>query len=224
MGVIANTRSAAQVAIDAALSWIGTPYKYGGNDPLRGIDCSGLTQQAFARAGIQLPRTTYDQVKLGAPVASIDDAQPGDLVFGIGDGNRVNGHVEIYLGGGKAVVAPHTGTNVQIQPVNPHPTAIRRIIGSGPATADPSTGPAAAQTAGFSLTDPLGSVGALITGVLGDAQHAAILALVALGGVALVVLGAHRSVTGAGAGAMPGMPASSSPSGAAQGAAIAAAL
>jgi len=119
----------AQRVIDIAKEWIGTPYVYGGNDPEKGIDCSGLVQQAFRRVGIELPRVTYDQVKQGTEVASIEEARPGDLIFKVGDrGQRVNGHVGIYLGDGKWIEAPYTGEKVRITDAPKEITAIRRVI------------------------------------------------------------------------------------------------
>lgn len=123
----------AQQVIDLAKSWVGTPYVYGGNDPQRGIDCSGLVQQAFKRVGVDLPRVTYDQVKQGTAVPDLAHAQPGDLVFTVGDrGRQVNGHVGIYLGDGKWIEAPYTGERVRIRDVPKNITAIRRVL-PGPA-------------------------------------------------------------------------------------------
>jgi cell wall-associated NlpC family hydrolase len=134
--------NAAQKVIDIAKEWLGTPYVYGGNDPKKGLDCSGLVQQAFKRIGIELPRVTYDQVKEGTEVKGIENAKPGDLVFTVGDiGRRVNGHVGIYLGDGKWIEAPYTGANVRITDVPKNITAIRRVI---PAEAAPVAVPSAA--------------------------------------------------------------------------------
>jgi hypothetical protein len=76
------------IAVDAAESALGTPYQYGGScdDPhgpnLSGwCDCSSLVQMAWRTAGIELPRTTYQQVHSGTSVPSIANLQPGDLIF-----------------------------------------------------------------------------------------------------------------------------------------------
>ena len=127
-----------QQIVDIAKQWLGTPYVYGGNDPQKGIDCSGLVQQAYKRVGIDLPRVTYDQVKQGEAVNGIQNAVPGDLIFGVGDGGRTNGHVGIYMGGGKWVEAPHTGAVVRISDIPKNITAIRRIIPNQPAAAPQS--------------------------------------------------------------------------------------
>ena len=79
---------------------------------------------------------------MGTPVASLAEAQPGDLVFFPGsDGTAASpGHVGIYIGNGEMIDAPHTGTDVRVEPVG-DPTAIRRVIGmTSPGMATPSTG------------------------------------------------------------------------------------
>ena len=84
--------SGASAAVAAARSVIGVPYAYGGNGPGH-FDCSGLTVYAMRAAGISLPRTSYSQYGVGAPVdrASI---QAGDLVFFDTDGSGAS-HVGI---------------------------------------------------------------------------------------------------------------------------------
>jgi cell wall-associated NlpC family hydrolase len=119
-----------QQVVDVAKQYLGVPYVYGGTDPSHGLDCSGFVQLVYRRLGIELPRVTYDQVKVGQPVDRAD-LQPGDLVFKVGDGNRVNGHVGIYIGGGQWINAPHTGDVVKIAPLPTNITAIRRIIPNG---------------------------------------------------------------------------------------------
>lgn len=101
-----NTSAAARQAINFALSQVGKPYIYGATGP-KGYDCSGLIMAAYASAGISLPRTTYAQALAGHGVAKAN-LIPGDLVF------PDPGHVQIYLGNGQVVEAPHTGTNVRV--------------------------------------------------------------------------------------------------------------
>jgi cell wall-associated NlpC family hydrolase len=105
-------------AIRAAESKIGMPYVWGGeSDREGGYDCSGLVQYAFARAGIKMPRTADIQAFTGWRLP-YSKAQPGDLLTWKND-PTFNGvsHIAIYLGNNKMVVAPHTGTDVQIQTV-----------------------------------------------------------------------------------------------------------
>jgi hypothetical protein len=97
----------------AARAWLGTPYRWAGNDR-SGIDCSGLIQQIYAGFGIDLPRVTYDQINVGASV-NPDKLQPGDLVFFDTDAKKAGpDHVGIYIGGGKFIHAPKTGDVVKI--------------------------------------------------------------------------------------------------------------
>ena len=119
--------SAAQVAIDAAMSTLGTPYAWGGGgsagpgpgqDPdlgIIGFDCSGLTQYAYARAGISIPRNSRAQYA-ALPKVDSDDLRPGDLVFWAtnpGNPGTIH-HVAIYLGGGQMVEAPESGDVVKV--------------------------------------------------------------------------------------------------------------
>jgi peptidoglycan DL-endopeptidase CwlO len=92
-------------AASIALRYLGVPYVYGGASP-SGFDCSGLVMYVYAQLGISLPHYTVAQWNATQPVSS---PAPGDLVFFNG-----LGHVGIYLGGGKFVNAPHTGSVVRI--------------------------------------------------------------------------------------------------------------
>ncbi|SIO86334.1 C40 family peptidase [Nocardiopsis sp. JB363] len=83
----------AQIALDFAYAQIGKPYVWGGTGP-GGYDCSGLTQAAWSQAGVNLPRTTYDQVNAGQRV-SWENMQPGDLMFFYGASPT---HVGLYAG------------------------------------------------------------------------------------------------------------------------------
>lgn len=121
----------ADTIIAAAMTQLGVPYVWGAESPGDGFDCSGLVQWAYAQSGINLPRTTRQQVLVGGPV-SIDDLRPGDLVFSRSHrGGLVLdlGHVGIYAGGGMEIVAPHTGVVVRLQRISPAGVqAIRRVI------------------------------------------------------------------------------------------------
>jgi cell wall-associated NlpC family hydrolase len=95
-------------AIAYARAQVGKPYKFATAGPDT-FDCSGLVQQAWAAAGVQLPRVTYDQIKVGERVIR-DRLVPGDLVF-----TNNGGHVELYIGGNEVVNAGHTGVSVHLQ-------------------------------------------------------------------------------------------------------------
>jgi cell wall-associated NlpC family hydrolase len=85
-----------QKMMDLILTWMGTPYDYGG-ETRSGTDCSGFTMQMFRQsAGISLPRTTEEQVKLGSPVQR-DNLKFGDLIFFNTTGQNPS-HVGIYIG------------------------------------------------------------------------------------------------------------------------------
>lgn len=116
-----------------AVKYLGVPYKWGGTSPTSGFDCSGLVQTVFADLGVSLPRTSQEQATAGVAVSGLAEAQPGDLVFFAGsDGTATSpGHVGIYIGDGKMIDAPQSGSTVQVQPVG-DPVAIRRIVQSAP--------------------------------------------------------------------------------------------
>jgi len=91
-----------------AKKFIGTPYSYGGSSP-RGFDCSGFTSYVYRHFGVSLPRTSYSQISVGRRVAR-GALRPGDLVFFDG-----LGHVGLYVGNGRFIHAPHSGTRVRIE-------------------------------------------------------------------------------------------------------------
>ena len=92
---------------------LGTPYVWGGTQYDKGVDCSGLIYVAYRMAGHPVPRTTYEQVKLGTPVGRGQEI-PGDLVFSYPE-VAGPGHVVMAIGNGKCIAAPHTGAVVMIE-------------------------------------------------------------------------------------------------------------
>jgi cell wall-associated NlpC family hydrolase len=96
--------SAAQV-LATADRYVGTRYRYGGESPAEGFDCSGFVQFVYGRNGVELPRTSYQQVSAGraAPI-EVTALQPGDLMFFAAGGGRVD-HVAIYAGDGRIIHA-----------------------------------------------------------------------------------------------------------------------
>jgi len=93
-----------------AVDLLGSPYRYGGNSPRKGFDCSGFVQYAYRQAGFVVPRTTRAQYNASRPV-SRRKLRPGDLVFFRTRGGRIS-HVGIYLGKGRFIHAPASGKRV----------------------------------------------------------------------------------------------------------------
>jgi peptidoglycan DL-endopeptidase CwlO len=103
------TSTQAEKAVAYAYAQLGCPYVYGGIGPCQsGFDCSGLTMQAWAAAGVSIPRTSYEQWG-SLPHVSVSNMQPGDILVMLGAG-----HVGIYVGNGEMIHAPQTGENVQL--------------------------------------------------------------------------------------------------------------
>ncbi|MBM7807450.1 cell wall-associated NlpC family hydrolase [Geodermatophilus bullaregiensis] len=150
--------------VAAASQYLGVPYAWGGTDPSVGLDCSGLVQRVFADLGIDLPRTSSQQATAGTPVASLDEARPGDLVFFDNSSSRPGiDHVGIYVGDGKMIAAPQAGEKVRIQDVG-DPALIRRVLppaaaASGPAPALAATG-TGSGLAGVPYADLFAAAGA----------------------------------------------------------------
>lgn len=102
--------------VGTASRYLGVPYKWGGNDPRTGLDCSSFLQQVYAQHGIKLPRTTYDQFKVGQPVG-LQQLRPGDAVF-TRPGKAGPDHVGLYVGNGQVQESPHTGDVNKVVPLN----------------------------------------------------------------------------------------------------------
>jgi cell wall-associated NlpC family hydrolase len=116
-GDIASAPAAEQgrikTVMQRALALLGTPYRWGGTDPDKGFDCSGLVGYVFRNAlGIELPRVSREMAKTGELVTDKAKLAAGDLVF-FGRRGRVD-HVGIYVGEGQFVHAPSRGKDVQV--------------------------------------------------------------------------------------------------------------
>lgn len=106
---------AADDVLFRALGLVGTPYRYGGNTPDGGFDCSGLIGFVYRDAvGIQLPRSTREMISLPAPQVARDALRSGDLVFFATGGGRQVSHAGIYVGEGRFVHAPSSGGTVRL--------------------------------------------------------------------------------------------------------------
>jgi peptidoglycan DL-endopeptidase CwlO len=117
----APAESPGQRAVDAAMSKIGAPYSWGATGP-DAFDCSGLVQWSYEQAGVDVPRTSYEQEGAGDPV-SLDDLQPGDVVTFYG-----GSHSGLYVGDGNVVHASDYGQPVDVAPLDSMPvTSARRF-------------------------------------------------------------------------------------------------
>lgn len=94
-----------------ALTWLGTPYHYGGTSR-RGIDCSSLVQHSFAACGYSLPRTAAQQATVGAPVDPAN-LRSGDRLYFSASGTRID-HTGLYMGDGLFVHASGSGRQVMV--------------------------------------------------------------------------------------------------------------
>jgi cell wall-associated NlpC family hydrolase len=117
--------------VQAALSWIGTRYRFGGDTPA-GFDCSGLVHFVFRETvGMDLPRVAREQRHTGREVAK-DELKPGDLVF-FNTRRDPNSHVGIYIGNDRFLHAPSRGSLVRVDTLHssywaPRFTGARRLI------------------------------------------------------------------------------------------------
>lgn len=97
-----------------AIGLVGTPYRYGGNTPEGGFDCSGLVGYVFQDAAARaLPRSTAGLVAMRAPAVGTLELEPGDLVFFSPGGGKAS-HIGIFVGEGRFVHAPSTGGTVRL--------------------------------------------------------------------------------------------------------------
>ena len=108
-----GSQSARAAAANYGLQFIGTPYKWGGNDPRRGIDCSGFVKFLQGQIGIDLPRTAAEQAKVGMPITRLEDLQAGDRLYFWDKKRGKIGHTGVYLGNGYFVHSSsgHNGVN-----------------------------------------------------------------------------------------------------------------
>lgn len=101
-----------QQVVNYALQLVGGRYRYGGNDPRTGVDCSGFTRLVLQNAaGVSMSRSSGSQAAQGKSVSAAQ-IQPGDLVF-YGNGRRIN-HVALYIGNGQIVHASTERTGIKV--------------------------------------------------------------------------------------------------------------
>lgn len=112
---MAHTNPNAGDVVSMAKQYLGTKYVFGGTTP-KGFDCSGFIQYLYAHKGINLPRTTYQQINVGQHVNSMKNLQPGDAVFFATNGDVH--HEGMYIGNGQFIHSPHTGDVVKISNIS----------------------------------------------------------------------------------------------------------
>lgn len=122
----------ANAVLMRAISLVGTPYRYGGNTPEGGFDCSGLVNYVYRdMLDMRLPRTSRELAALQGPRISPARLASGDLVF-FGAGGTVS-HVGIYVGEGRFVHAPNSGGTVRLDRLDAawwrdHYSGARRLL------------------------------------------------------------------------------------------------
>ncbi|WP_248959406.1 C40 family peptidase [Sphaerisporangium perillae] len=105
----AKQKIKAHTAVSVAKKQIGDPYRWGASGP-GAFDCSGLVLYAWRKAGVKLPRVAASQFRSVKKKVSWKNLKPGDLMFFYG-----LGHVGMYVGHGKMIHSPHSGTRVRIE-------------------------------------------------------------------------------------------------------------
>lgn len=104
--------SLAESILDRGFELVGTPYRYGGASTKTGFDCSGFVGYLFhEEAGIDLPRSTREMIKLDAPLVARKDLEPGDIIFFNERGRGRVSHTGIYIGDGEFIhsASRHSG-------------------------------------------------------------------------------------------------------------------
>ncbi|MGC9670658.1 C40 family peptidase [Planosporangium sp. 12N6] len=110
----------ADAAVAYARRQVGKPYLWGATGP-SAFDCSGLVMRAWQAGGVRLPRTTFEQAKVGRRITR-SQLLPGDLVF-----TNNFGHVQLYIGAGAIIEAPHAGASVRIGSLPSRVDAYQRV-------------------------------------------------------------------------------------------------
>jgi cell wall-associated NlpC family hydrolase len=114
--MVRQVRDAASELVLSAMAFLGVPYRRGGNAAEEGFDCSGFTRHVFEMSlGLVLPRRVDDQASAtGLSRIAREELKPGDLVF-FNTLRRTFSHVGIYIGDGKFVHAPRSGSQVRVE-------------------------------------------------------------------------------------------------------------
>jgi cell wall-associated NlpC family hydrolase len=188
-----------------AAKYIGVRYTWGGADPRTGFDCSGLVWYCAHTLGVQVPRTTYEQITYGQKVW--DKAQGGTPSHQIGDlaffGTPANPHhVGIMQDGDTMIEAPHTGASVRISSwQRPDLLAVRRIMRAGttmgPGAAASSAASGAAGAVAGAISDNAAAAASAVVGALkGPAITAGVYVVLFVVGIGLVLVALRHAAGG----------------------------
>jgi len=104
------------IAARTAERFVGIPYRWGGDNVVEGMDCSGFVRAVYNLCGINIPRTSAEQFRVGDKV-EIGSLADGDLVFFGSSTEKIN-HVGIYVGGGRFVHAPRRGDEIKVSTID----------------------------------------------------------------------------------------------------------
>jgi NlpC/P60 family/SPOR domain len=110
---IYGTKGLRDEIVRTSENFIGLPYQWGGASPDQGFDCSGLTMAVYQLNGLDLPRTSSEQYKLGMPIER-EELEKGDLVFFSSSGARKISHVGLYRGDDRFIHAPGKGKTIRV--------------------------------------------------------------------------------------------------------------
>jgi len=111
-----NDKDMGAIAARTAERFVGIPYRWGGENVVDGMDCSGFVRAVYNLCGLSIPRTSRDQFKAGESVTK-ESLQDGDLVFFGSSEDSIN-HVGIYVGNGRFVHAPRRGEEIRVTSVD----------------------------------------------------------------------------------------------------------
>lgn len=115
------------IAARTAERFVGIPYRWGGNTVVDGLDCSGFVRAVYNLCGVNIPRTSSEQYRVGEVVGR-DELKDGDLVF-FGQSSEEINHVGIFVGNGRFVHAPRRGDDIKVSAMD-ESYFLKRFVGA----------------------------------------------------------------------------------------------
>lgn len=109
-----------------AMQYLGVRYRWGGNHPITGLDCSAFVKLIYAQLGVSLPRRARDQALKGIPITRYEDLRPGDRLYFATKGGEIN-HTGIYLGDGYFIHSARSRGGVAVDHLS-HPLYRRTLV------------------------------------------------------------------------------------------------